>query len=62
MSIINPPQLIFSKNVFQWKGQYHCALSGVLGFELKDPGEFFSEQALRKLWMQLKNHNVDRKI
>ncbi len=50
MSVTNPNKLLFTKNVFKWRGQYHCALSGVLGFHLDRPEHVHSEQALRTLW------------
>ncbi len=50
MSIFTPSTAIFTKNVFQWKGKYHCALSAALGFELNHVDKLLSEQEIRKLW------------
>ena len=50
MSTFTPPTALFTKNVFQWKGKYHCALSAALGFELNHVDKLLSEQEIRKLW------------
>ena len=53
MSVIKPDEMIFTKNVFQWKGLYYASLSAAVGFYLNKPVRHYSEQKMQNIWPTL---------
>ena len=59
MSVIKGDNIIFTKNVFQWKQKYYAVLGAAIGFKLKGSKQLVSELEMQNAWPSL---NLDSAI